>query len=256
MRRDRSHPLCSRSGTFASLGLFFVLVLGIAMESQLLSQAGHGVDAQPFASAQGGIIPVTARHVTHTGRQAMPTQLQDAPPIWRPGFQWHYRWSDLRGSGTYIRAITDEENLDGTPHYVMRTGNRNIYWSKNDLSWLMEQVNGEVETQAAPAYRKFTWPMDPGKTWVTRYHWTHPIDGKTEERFRRHRIVGTESVDVPAGRYQAVHVVVTDAAGKKVNEYWYGPEVRWLVKERIYLEHGVRERELVYTSLWPKAPAH
>jgi hypothetical protein len=137
----------------------------------------------------------------------------------------------------------------------MQTGNRSIYWSKSDLSWLMEQVGGGVDIQAAPAYRKFIWPMEPGKTWVARYHWIHPGVGTTEERFRRHRIVGAEYVQVPAGTYQALHVVVTDSAGKKVNEYWYAPEARWLVKERIYLGHGVRERELIYASLWARASA-
>ena len=260
MRTTRSRVLFSRSGAFASLCLFLVLGLGIAVEGQLLSQTGYGADARLFASAQSGVILASSTPVTSVlDRRDWPvgrTRPHDGPPSWKPGFQWHYRWSDPRGSGTYIRAITDEESLDGMPHYVMRTGSRSIYWSKSDLSWLMEQVNGEVETQAGPAYRKFVWPMEPGKTWVARYQWAHPGEGKTEERFRRHRVVATESVQVPAGVYQALHVVVTDSAGKKVNEYWYASEVRWLVKERAYLDHGVRERELIYASLWPQAPAH
>lgn len=260
MRTTRSRVLFSRSGAFASLCLFLVLGIGIAVEGQLLSQTGHGADVRLFAPAPSGVIPASATPVTSVrDRRDWPvgaTRPHDGPPAWKPGFQWHYRWSDPRGSGTYIRAITDEESLDGMPHYVMRTGNRSIYWSKSDLSWLMEQVNGEVETQAVPAYRKFVWPMEPGKTWVARYQWAHPGEGKAEERFRRHRVVGTESVQVPAGVYQALRVVVTDAAGKKVNEYWYASEARWLVKERIYLDHGIRERELIYASLWPKAPAH
>jgi len=259
MRTTRSRSLFCRSGWFASFCLFLALGLAIAVESQQLTRTAHGVDARPFTAASGAVVPASAIRVASVhGRAAWSpsaTQTHDAPPAWKPGFQWHYRWSDPRGSGTYIREITAEENLDGTPHYVMQTGNRSIYWSKSDLSWLMEQVGGGVDIQAAPAYRKFMWPMEPGKTWVARYHWIHPGVGTTEERFRRHRIVGAESVQVPAGTYQALHVVVTDAAGKKVNEYWYAPEARWLVKERIYLGHGVRERELIYASLWPRASA-
>ncbi len=249
----------SLSGGLASLCLVSALGLGIAIESQPLTQTVRESEARPAAPASSRVIPAsTARNASAPDRAGWPpaaTLRHDAPPAWKPGFQWHYRWSDPRGSGTYVRAITGEEDLDGTPHYVMQTGNRSIYWSKSDLSWLMEQVNGEVEIQAAPAYRKFVWPMEPGRTWVARYHWVHPGEGKTEERSRRHRIVGAESVRVPAGTYQALHVVVTDSAGKKVNEYWYAPEVRWLVKERIYLGQGVRERELIYASLWPRAPA-
>jgi len=259
MRPTRSRAVLFRSGTFASLCLFLALGLGIAMECRPLTQAVHRVDARPFASAPSAIIPTSATRVASArdGADWPPTATRPhaAPPAWKPGFQWHYRWSDPRGSGTYIRAITGEESLDGVPYYVMRTGNRSIYWSKSDLSWFMEQVNGEVEIQAAPAYRKFIWPMEPGKTWVARYQWAQPGEGKTEERFRRHRIVGAESVQVPGGTYQALHVVVTDSAGKKVNEYWYAPEARWLVKERIYLGQGVRERELIYASLWPKVSA-
>jgi hypothetical protein len=259
MRTTRSRTLFSLSGRFASVCLFLALGLAIAIESRQLIQTGQESDARPFASGSGVVLSAsairTASAHANPGWPPTVTRRHDGPPAWRPGFQWHYRWSDPRGSGTYIRAITDEENRDGMPHYVMQTGNRSIYWSKSDLSWLMEQVNGEVEIQAAPAYRKFVWPMAPGTTWVARYHWAHPGEGRAEERFRRHRIVGVESIQVPAGTYQATHVVVTDSTGKKLNEYWYAPEARWLVKERIYLSQGVRERELIYTSLWPRASA-
>jgi hypothetical protein len=179
-------------------------------------------------------------------------QPSGAAPAWKPGYEWHYRWTDPRGSGTYIRSIAGEDNIDGVPYYLMRTGNRLIYWGKTDLAWVMEQVNGDVESQAVPAYRKFAWPLQTGKTWESRYQWAHPGEKKTEERVRRHRVTGIESVQVPAGTFHAYRIVVTDSTGKKVNEYWYAPDVRWLVKERLYLARGVRERELIYASLWPK----
>jgi hypothetical protein len=178
-----------------------------------------------------------------------------AVPVWKPGFEWHYRWADPRGSGTYIRTITGEGMADGVPYYIMRTGTRGIYWSKSDLAWLMEQVDGKVEVQAVPSYRRFSWPLEPGKKWETRYQWAHPGEGKEEERVRRHRVVGLESVQVPAGTFQALRVAVSDSTGKKVNEYWYAPDARWLVKERLYLAQGVRERELIYVSLWPNTPS-
>ncbi len=260
MRTIRPRRLAPRSGWFASLCLVLTLGFAIVVENQQFGETLRGTDALPYASAAAAVIPPSAIPIvpggSYTGRPLAAAHPNDAPPIWKPGFQWHYRWSDPRGSGTYIREITDEEDRDGTPHYVMQTGNRSIYWNKSDLSWLMEQVNGSIEIQAAPAYRKFVWPMEPGKTWLARYHWVHPGEGKSEERFRRHRVVGVESVQVPAGTYRALHVVVTDATGKKVNEYWYAPETRWLVKERIYLGYGVRERELLYAALWPKTPAN
>jgi hypothetical protein len=148
-----------------------------------------------------------------------------------------------------------EEWIDGVPYYVMRSGNRCIYWGKNDLTWVMEQVNGVIESQAVPAYQKFAWPLQPGKKWESRYHWTHPAAKKTEERARRHRVTGIETVEVPAGSFQAYRIIAMDSTGKTVNEYWYAPEIRWLVKERLFLAHGVRERALIYASLWPKSAA-
>jgi hypothetical protein len=249
MRTVRTRTLSSRASLVPSFCLFLVVGLAIAVECQQLSRTVHGVETRQRASTSSPSLP------TPLPRPAT-IQPSGLAPEWKPGFQWHYRWSDPRGSGTYIRAISGEEILDGVPHYVMQTGNRSIYWGKADLTWLMEQVNGEVESQAVPAYQKFAWPLVPGKTWVARYHWAHPGEPKTEERVRRHRVAGLESVQVPSGTFQALRVLVTDApTGKKVGEYWYSPETRWLVKERLYVAQGVRERELIYASLWPKAPA-
>jgi hypothetical protein len=243
----------------SSVGLLLAVGLAIAIECQQLTRTVQFVDTRYPASASIPAAPASVSSMDsipgHRNRSSAGMQPSWSLPVWKPGFQWHYQWSDSRGSGTYIRAITGEEIVDGLPRYVMRTGNRNIYWSKADLAWLMEQVNGEIESQAVPEYRKFVWPLEPGKTWLARYQWAHPGEGKTEERTRRHRVAGLESVQVPAGTYQTLRVVVMDAAGKKVSEYWYAPEAQWLVKERLYIPGGVRERELIYASLWPKVPA-
>jgi hypothetical protein len=240
----------------SSLCLILAVGLAIILECQQLSRTVQFVDAPHPTVASHPIIsaPILRASAVPEHRDRPPTRKTSACalPVWKPGFQWQYRWSDQRGSGIYVRVVTGEEIVDGVPYYVMQTGNRNIYWATADLAWLMEQVNGEIESQALPAYRKFIWPLEPGKTWVARYQWTHPGEGKTEERFRRHRIVGPESVQVPAGTYQALRTVVTDSSGKKLSEYWYAPEARWLVKERVYGADGVRDRELIYSSLWPK----
>jgi hypothetical protein len=154
----------------------------------------------------------------------------------------------------YIRTIAGVELVDSIPCYVMRTGNREILWRATDLAWVMERVDGRIERRAVPEYRRFLWPLEPGKTWIARYQWEGLGAGKTEDRARRHRVAGLEPIQVPAGTYEAVRVVVTDTAGKKFGEYWYAPEARWLVKERLYTSGGVRERELIYAALWPKTP--
>jgi hypothetical protein len=259
MRSTRSRPLSPRAGTLSSLCLILAVGLAIILECQQLTRGVQFVDARrPTLAANAATALSAVRADSTSDRRERPSSRVSPPsalPIWKPGFQWHYRWSDQRGSGTYVRAIIGEEIVDGVPYYVMRTGNRNIYWATADLAWLMEQVNGEIESQAVPAYRKFVWPLEPGKTWVARYQWTHPGEEKSEERTRRHRVASVESVQVPAGTYQALRVVVADSTGKKLSEYWYAPQTRWLIKERLYFADGVRDRELLYASLWPKAAA-
>ena len=259
MQRARARTSSLRSGVLSSVGLFLAVGLAIALECQQLTRTVQFVDTRSPSSISIPAAPSAAASThslpAHGARPSSGMQPSWSLPVWKPGFQWHYRWSDPRGSGTYIRAITGEEIVDGLPRYVMRTGHRDIYWSKADLAWLMEQVDGEIESQAVPEYRKFVWPLEPGKTWLSRYQWAHSGERKTEERTRRHRVAGLESIQVPAGTYQALRVVVLDTAGKKINEYWYSPETRWLVKERLYTPGGVRDRELIYASLWPKTPA-
>jgi hypothetical protein len=259
MRRKQARAMSPRSGMFASLGVVLVVGLAIAIECQPFTRTAHGLETRPAVTTAQ---PAPQSTLTRTGsspRQSdrLPATMQASrlAPVWKRGFEWHYRWSDPRGTGTYIRAVAAEDTLEGLPVYVVRTGSRRIYWSKAELAWLMEQVDGKVESQAVPPYQRFAWPMEPGKTWVARYQWAHPGEAKTEDRVRRHRVAALESVQVPAGNFQALRVVVTDSSGKKVSEYWYAPEARWLVKERSYLAQGVRERELIYVSLWPNAPA-
>ncbi|RPI05786.1 MAG: hypothetical protein EHM71_12325, partial [Zetaproteobacteria bacterium] len=138
------------------------------------------------------IDPTSERdHPLSSGTPSAPPR-----PAWKPGFEWHYRWSDRRGSGTYIRTIVGVDTVDGLPCYVMRTGDREIYWSTADLAWVMERMGGKIESRALPEYRRFVWPLEPGKTWMARYQWSHPGEGKTEERARRHRVAGLEPVQV------------------------------------------------------------
>ena len=260
MRPVLSRRRSPRSGTLSSVGLLLAVALAIAIECQQLARTAESLDPSSSAAASRPTAPVSAGRPDpmpergHALSNGLPSP--SALPAWKPGFEWHYRWSDQRGSGTYTRTIVAVDAVDGLPCYVMRTGNREIYWSTADLAWVMERMDGKIESRALPEYRRFVWPLEPGKTWMARYQWSHPGEGKTEERARRHRVAGFESVRVPAGTYQAVRVVVTDAAANKISEYWYAPDARWLVKEKLYTPGGVRDRELIYASLWPKASPH
>jgi len=55
------------------------------------------------------------------------------------------------------------EIISGVPPYVMRSGTRDRLYTKAELAWLMDRVNGAVETQGTPDYWEFAWPLEPGK---------------------------------------------------------------------------------------------
>ena len=39
-----------------------------------------------------------------------------APPIWRVGDEWAYRWENSRGAGTFVWSVDREEGVDGVAY--------------------------------------------------------------------------------------------------------------------------------------------
>lgn len=177
------------------------------------------------------------------------TVLSAEPPVWERGYEWKFRWESPRGSGTFIRMITGAEIVGGVPYYVMRSGTRDILYSKSGLDWLMDRVDGAVETRSTPANCGLEWPLVVGKEWEEKYFWENLNERATENRIRRHKVEALESVTVPAGTFQAFRVTSKDPTGRLVQEYWYSPEVKWLVKERVSYSYGFQERELMEYKL-------
>jgi len=166
-------------------------------------------------------------------------------PIWNLGDEWRIHWSSPRGSGTFVWSVVREEMLSGVPHYVVKVGTREIYYTKDERAWVMDRVEGLIETRASPNDGRFTWPLTEGKEWEVKYHWENPNQRMTEDRRRLYRVEATESITVPAGTFQTFHVTMKDPTGKLVIEYWYSPDVKWIIKDRTYFSYGVQERELL-----------
>lgn len=172
-------------------------------------------------------------------------------PTWERGYEWKFRWSSPRGSGAFVWSVVGEEIVGGVAHYILKTGTRDLYYTKDELAWLMDRVEGTVEAQASPAYRKFAWPLEVGREWEAIYRWENPADRSTEDRIRRHKVESLEFITVPAGTFQTFHVMVKSRAERLTDEYWYSPEVKWIVKDKTYFSYGVRERELLEYKLKP-----
>jgi len=84
----------------------------------------------------------------------------------------------------------------------------------------------------------FAFPLYPGKTWRDSYDWemkgAAPVQGKAEDNGK---VLGWESVQVPAGTFHALKVEVNSRyygkggmADDETVTYWYSPQVNRFVK--------------------------
>ncbi len=201
----------------------------------------------PLSTGSVTAPPPPSPPPTAASEQSIPTS---APlPSWERGYEWKFRWTSPNGAGTFVWSVVREEVIAGVPHYVVRTGTREIYYTKAEFAWLMERVEGAVETRASSAECRFEWPLVVGKEWEQRYTWENLAERRTQERHRRYRVEAVESVTVPAGTFQAFHVRAADGSGNFVGEYWYSPEIKWIVKDRWTVSRGVQDRELLEYKL-------
>jgi hypothetical protein len=101
-----------------------------------------------------------------------------------------------------------------------------------DLDW--NRVGGIY----SPAKREYSFPLEVGKTWETKYSWS-TLDQRGEITYSGAvKVLGWESITVPAGTFQALRLesevwwrIGGDGrTGKDLTTYWYVPEVKRFVK--------------------------
>jgi hypothetical protein len=149
-----------------------------------------------------------------------------APPDWRPGDKWTYEWTSGAERGIKTAEVREIREVNGVSYYVIRLGDTDHYYTR-DLHWAAIISESKVVARMQPPQPWFMWPLDPKRRWAGEGVFEHP---KGTERFNdTFMVVGTETVDVPAGRFQAVKLV-RQTNKRDFDEYWYVPEVRWYVK--------------------------
>src|SRR2546430_4245772 len=79
-------------------------------------------------------------------------------PIWKPGDEWAFRYESPGEKGTYVWSMDREETVNGVPHYVIKTGTREIFYRKSDIAYTRESVSGKVVKQYTPARLRYVWP--------------------------------------------------------------------------------------------------
>ena len=225
----------------------------VLLAYQILPPVGVAASASPPTSEARTPPPVATppSATAAAGKQGVtsPPPTSTLAPVWERGYEWKYRWTSPQGSGTFVRTVVREETVSGVPHYVVKTGSRDIYYTKADLAWLMERVDGAVETRGTPPDHRFDWPLAVGKEWDATYTLENLIERTTETRPWRYRVDAVEAVTVPAGTFYAFHLTGKDLTGRLVREYWYAPDVKGLVKQRVFHPYGVENWELVEYTL-------
>ena len=79
-------------------------------------------------------LPISIPLVSATSAEAA------AVPAWAQGDEWSFAWEGPRGRGTFTWRVEREDAIDGVPHYVIKTGTREIFYRKDDLALSRETV--------------------------------------------------------------------------------------------------------------------
>ncbi|HEY3068137.1 MAG TPA: hypothetical protein VGL09_20275 [Methylomirabilota bacterium] len=148
------------------------------------------------------------------------------PPTWRPGDRWTYAWTSGAERGTKTAEVIEIKDVKGVSYYVVRLGDSDHYYTR-DLHWAAVISESKVVARMQPPQPWFMWPLEPKRRWTSESVFEQPNGtARFNDTFM---VVGTEAVDVPAGRFQTVKIV-RQTNKRDLDEYWYAPEVRWYVR--------------------------
>src|SRR5262249_34869040 len=229
----------------------------------LVDEAGKGTRAQQCMERElrnwrGGqsasaVAMSTSTPVTTTGVAAVapPTSLKELPlPVWKIGDEWAFHHHDRSGDGTFVSSVVRTEMVEGAECYVLKSGEYESFFRRQDLAFVRESVNGELVFRVTPAKPYYQWPLAVGGKWQQEYTNESPRDGRTEELSVEGEAMREEPTTVPAGTFQTIKIVARNSrTGHLLSEYWYAPAVKQWVKTHEWLESGERTREMIAYKL-------
>jgi hypothetical protein len=108
---------------------------------------------------------------------------------WHLGDEWGYRYESPSGSGTFVWVVDRVQSVSGREHYVVRSGQREIYYQRQDFRF----------TQVRPAER-------PGQDFERM--WT---------------VEDQETVTVLTGSFSTFRIVCANDTWART--VWYSPAV-------------------------------
>ncbi len=213
----------------------------------------HGnAGSSGFAEAQNCIQEKYRAGTLLAGKRASisPATTSGAPPVWKRGDEWAFRWESSASKGTYVWSVDREEMIEGVSHYVIKQGTREIFYRTADLAHTRETVNGAVVRHHTPSRIRYLWPLEVGKTWEQAFREDRPVDRQTNERAETASVEAEETIAVPAGTFRTMKIVYRNKGTGAIRyEEWYSPDLKMSVQIRERLDSGLQVRELIAYTL-------
>jgi hypothetical protein len=203
------------------------------------------------AQQPSGIAMPTPTTAATGGAAVAVASLKEALlPVWKVGDEWAYRYEGAAASGTYVWSIVRAEVMDGFDCYVIKTGEREIFFRKHDLATVRELVGGVVVRRDVPPRLHYQWPLVVGSKWQQDLTFENWRDKQTSSLSLSWEVVGAEDVTVPAGTFKTLKIVSrNERTSRPYYEIWYAPDVKQFVKIHEWREAGEQTRELIAYKL-------
>jgi hypothetical protein len=204
------------------------------------------------------VKPQSAPSVTSSRPDpAGPALRIETAPVWRPGDRWTYGWTSGSLKGTKTVEVTDVRNVNGVQYYIVKNAEADHYWTL-DLHWAASVRDAKVEARMLPPEPWFVWPLEVGRGW--RHHGVlEQADGKVEAA-HAFAVVGSETIEVPAGAFAALKIRRGLGSAADSDEYWFAPQirsyVRWIGRRgNVEFEELLLSHQPASTPASPAAPS-
>lgn len=187
---------------------------------------------------------------------------QVAAPTLKAGDTWTYRGIDNYNrlpTGTWTREVT------GTAASGIRVAVRSADGAVDDLFRAPgELTSGALSDRARgtmdPAFQLMPFPLAEGKSWSQKVIRTDPVTNEKREMLVQGRVLGWETIKVPAGEFKAIKVERTMYLGdydsfrgitQRTETEWYAPDIRGAAKVVVFEEFCERRYGCPMGSLMP-----
>jgi len=173
------------------------------------------------------------------------TSFSFAKPDWKVGDEWTYAEKRPGKRATVVKRVIRKDSFDGMTAFVAKVNDEEHFFSEKTLALVAIQKN-DAPILAESKSRFIDWLLERLKEWrisYTRENFETRIKGTVDYLMI---VSGIESIQVPAGTFDAIKIEGYGyETGRLAVEYWYSPEVKWLVKSRSHRLQGLVEEELM-----------